>query len=162
VCLICDKAMWGSGRIAPQFLILPLDAGEQPDSHHGRSTPGVRAPSTWWIEGWVDHRLTVTLDRRDISYPSQQQQYNSLAVKPTLQSLHQKPMNPEMTVAITYFRIQVFRSPEFWINVCVMPQVPSPLKSTLKSNIWFKRKFSDWHFIRHETRIVIIPVILFE
>lgn len=47
VCLICDKAMWGSRGIAPQFLILPLDAGQQPNSLHGRSTPSKRAPSTW-------------------------------------------------------------------------------------------------------------------
>jgi hypothetical protein len=154
--------MWGSGVIAPQFLILPLDTGEQPGSLHDRSTPGKRTPSTWWIEGWVDHRLTVTLDGRNVSWPCRQQQYNSLAVKPTLQSPHQKSANREMTVAKMYLRFQVFRRPEFSINIYVTPQVPSSLKSTLKSNTWFKRKFSDWRFIRHETRMVTKPVILFE
>jgi len=49
-----------------------------------------------------------------------------------------------------------------WIlNKCLC-HAPSSLKSTLKSNIWFKRKFSDWCSIRHETRIVTIAVILFE
>jgi len=36
--------MSGSGGIAPQFLILPLDTGEQLDTLHGRTTPGERAP----------------------------------------------------------------------------------------------------------------------
>ena len=49
-----------------------------------------------------------------------------------------------------------------WIlNKCLC-HASSSLKSTLKSNIWFKRKFSDWHSIRHEARIVTIHVILFE
>jgi len=85
--------MWGSGDIAPQFLILPLDTGEQPDSLHGRPTTGERVPSTWRIEGWVNHRLTVTLDRRNVSCSCQQQQYNSLAVEPTHQSLNKKSVN---------------------------------------------------------------------
>lgn len=50
MCLICDKTMWRSGGIAPQF-ILSLDAGKQPDSLHGRSTPGEKATITWRIEG---------------------------------------------------------------------------------------------------------------
>jgi len=58
-----------------------------------------------------------------------------MAVQPTLQSLHQKSVNREMTVANMCLRIQVFRNPEFSINVYVTPQVPSALKSTLKSNI---------------------------
>jgi len=55
-----------------------------------------------------------------------------LAVQPTLQSLHQKSVNREMTVANMCLRIPVFISPEFSINVYVMPQVPSSLKYTLK------------------------------
>jgi len=43
--------MWGSGGTAAQLLILPLGTGEQPDSLHGRPTPGEKARSTWCIEG---------------------------------------------------------------------------------------------------------------
>jgi len=85
-----------------------------------------------------------------------------LAVQPTLQSLHQKSVNCEMTVANMCLRIQIFRNPEYSINVYVMNQVPSALKYTLKSNIRLKWKLSNWRFIRRDKRIVTKPVILFE
>jgi hypothetical protein len=105
----------------------------QPDSLHGRSIIGGRVPNTWWIEGWVDHTLTVTLGRRNVTCPCQQQQCNSLAVQPTLQSLTQQSVRREMTVATMCLRIQVFRSPKFSVNVYVMPNVPSSLVSTFNS-----------------------------
>jgi len=51
-----------------------------------------------------------------------------------------------------------------WIlNKCLCHAPSSKfLKSTLKSNIWFKRKFPDRRSIRHETRIVTIHFILLE
>ena len=137
--------MWGSGVTVPQYLILPLDTGQPPDLLNGRHnrTTCERDPSTRRIEGWVDHRLTVTLDRTNVSCSCQQQQYDSWLSSPN--SSHytkiREPWNDSSKHVLENYGLH---NPEFSINVYVMPQVPSALKSMLKSNIWFKRKFSDW------------------
>jgi hypothetical protein len=50
---------WGTGGIAPPFLISALDGGECSASHPGRFTPGERAPGTHWIGGWVGLRVDL-------------------------------------------------------------------------------------------------------
>jgi hypothetical protein len=47
---------WGSGGIAPPFLTLALDGGEQSASQPGHFTPRERMPGTNWIGGWVGPR----------------------------------------------------------------------------------------------------------
>jgi hypothetical protein len=58
LCLIKHYAMktWGSGGIAPLFLISTLHAGEWLDSLTFRFASGERAPGTHWMEGWVSTR----------------------------------------------------------------------------------------------------------
>jgi hypothetical protein len=46
----------GNGCIDPHFLTSALVGGEWSASRPARFIPGERAPSTLWIEGWVDPR----------------------------------------------------------------------------------------------------------
>jgi hypothetical protein len=40
---------------------------EWPDSRPGHFTPGERAPGTYWIGGWVDHRTGLdAIEKRKI------------------------------------------------------------------------------------------------
>jgi hypothetical protein len=47
---------WGSGGIAPPFLISAPDGGEWSATRSDRFTPGERAPGTHWIGGWLGPR----------------------------------------------------------------------------------------------------------
>jgi len=47
------KTYWGSGVTAPRILDSDTRWSEWSDSRPGRFTPGIRAPGTYWIRGWV-------------------------------------------------------------------------------------------------------------
>jgi hypothetical protein len=66
------EGVWGSGCIAPTFLISALIGGEWSASHPGRFTPGERAPGTHWIGGWVGPRfgLDDVKKRKFLTLPS--------------------------------------------------------------------------------------------
>jgi hypothetical protein len=50
---IHHEDIWGSGSIAPPFLTLALDAGEQSASCPCCFVPRERSPGTHWIGGWM-------------------------------------------------------------------------------------------------------------
>jgi hypothetical protein len=51
------KTYWGCGGTAPHILNLGTRWGEWSASWTGSFNPGVRAPGTHWIGGWVDPRF---------------------------------------------------------------------------------------------------------
>jgi hypothetical protein len=63
VCLVMHHAMrrMGTGGIAPPFLILTLGGGEWSGSRPLCFAPGIRAPHTRWIRGWMATGLIWTL-----------------------------------------------------------------------------------------------------
>jgi hypothetical protein len=46
------------------FLTLALAEGEWSASRPGRFTPGERGHSTHWIEGWVDPKASLDVEKR--------------------------------------------------------------------------------------------------
>jgi len=153
VCIICEKTYVGEWRYSSTISYLanrhrwaarltPWPTYSRWKSPEQMVNRGLSTPETYCDTG--QKKRSLLLPAAIIKF---------VAVQPTLQPLHQKSVNREMTVANMYLRFQFFISPEFSINVYVMPQIPSSLKSTLKWNIWFKRKSSDRLFIRCEKRI---------
>jgi hypothetical protein len=49
----CREDVWGSGDIAPQYLISAVDKAEWSASRPGRFTPGERAAGTHLKESWM-------------------------------------------------------------------------------------------------------------
>jgi hypothetical protein len=63
---------YGSGGIAPIFLILPLDGGEwSASSHHSNFTSDERAPCTHSMGNWMGPRAVPDdVEKRKISFPA--------------------------------------------------------------------------------------------
>jgi hypothetical protein len=80
------KAYWGWRDTSTHSLTSALDEGEWSASCHGRFTPRERAPSTYWIGGWVDPRAVLDAAvQRKIPNPRRESNPRTPIVQPVAQ-----------------------------------------------------------------------------
>jgi hypothetical protein len=65
---LCHEDKWGSGGLAPLFLTSALDGDEWSAPHHGRFTPGVKAPGVRRIGSWVGPRADLSAVKTMLQY----------------------------------------------------------------------------------------------